>query len=70
MCGFAGILDRDYQTSESALRTIAARMADTLRHRGPDDAGMWVDAAAGVGLSHRRLFIQLARACRNGFARS
>jgi asparagine synthase (glutamine-hydrolysing) len=57
MCGFAGILERDYQTSESALRFIAARMADTLRHRGPDDAGVWVDAAAGVGLGHRRLSI-------------
>jgi asparagine synthase (glutamine-hydrolysing) len=57
MCGFAGILERDNQTSESALRAIAARMADTLRHRGPDDTGVWVDAAAGVGLSHRRLSI-------------
>ncbi|MEI2700403.1 MAG: hypothetical protein V9E94_19490 [Microthrixaceae bacterium] len=32
-------------------------MADTLRHRGPDDAGVWVDAAAGVALGHRRLSI-------------
>jgi asparagine synthase (glutamine-hydrolysing) len=57
MCGFAGILERDYRTSESALRAIAARMAGTLRHRGPDDAGVWVDAAAGIGLGHRRLSI-------------
>jgi asparagine synthase (glutamine-hydrolysing) len=70
MCGFAGILERDNQTSESTLRAVAARMANTLRHRGPDDAGVWVDAVASVGLSHRRLSIQLARACRNGFARS
>jgi asparagine synthase (glutamine-hydrolysing) len=32
-------------------------MANTLRHRGPDDAGVWVDAAAGVALGHRRLSI-------------
>jgi asparagine synthase (glutamine-hydrolysing) len=32
-------------------------MADTLRHRGPDDAGVWVDAEAGVALGFRRLSI-------------
>jgi asparagine synthase (glutamine-hydrolysing) len=32
-------------------------MAKTLRHRGPDDAGLWTDAAAGVALAHRRLSI-------------
>jgi asparagine synthase (glutamine-hydrolysing) len=32
-------------------------MADALRHRGPDDHGVWVDAEAGVALSHRRLSI-------------
>jgi asparagine synthase (glutamine-hydrolysing) len=32
-------------------------MADTLIHRGPDDGGVWLDAAAGVALAHRRLAI-------------
>src|SRR5262245_48819032 len=32
-------------------------MADALAHRGPDDRGVWADAAAGVGLGHRRLAI-------------
>jgi asparagine synthase (glutamine-hydrolysing) len=31
------------------------RMVATLRHRGPDDEGIWVEA--GVGLGHRRLSV-------------
>ena len=55
MCGLAGIyapggLDRD---AGEQLR----RMTDTLRHRGPDDEGWWVDAEAGIALGFRRLAI-------------
>jgi asparagine synthase (glutamine-hydrolysing) len=57
MCGFAGVIDFGRGTGEQALRVTVARMANTLRHRGPDDAGVWVDAAAGVALGHRRLSI-------------
>lgn len=32
-------------------------MADALRHRGPDDAGVWVDAKTGLALGHRRLSV-------------
>jgi asparagine synthase (glutamine-hydrolysing) len=32
-------------------------MADTLFHRGPDDAGTWIDKNAGIALGHRRLSI-------------
>lgn len=32
-------------------------MADAIRHRGPDDAGVWSNAAAGIALAHRRLSI-------------
>jgi asparagine synthase (glutamine-hydrolysing) len=32
-------------------------MTDQLYHRGPDDAGYWVDQTAGVGFGHRRLAI-------------
>jgi asparagine synthase (glutamine-hydrolysing) len=32
-------------------------MADTLIHRGPDDAGVWVDEHVGLALGHRRLAI-------------
>lgn len=32
-------------------------MADCIAHRGPDDHGLWVDADAGLALTHRRLSI-------------
>jgi asparagine synthase (glutamine-hydrolysing) len=30
---------------------------NALRHRGPDDSGIWIDEAAGVALGHTRLSI-------------
>lgn len=43
MCGIAGFLNRSSAfTRETQLR-VARDMATTLRHRGPDDAGVWVD---------------------------
>jgi asparagine synthase (glutamine-hydrolysing) len=57
MCGIAGLLEERAASSLDELAAAAARMADTLRHRGPDDAGVWVDAAAGIALGHRRLAI-------------
>lgn len=53
MCGFAGILTPNPQELEA--RAIAMR--DAIRHRGPDDAGLWCDPAAGIALGHRRLSI-------------
>jgi asparagine synthase (glutamine-hydrolysing) len=54
MCGICGIavperLNR--RVDESQL----ARMRDTLKHRGPDGAGVFLDG--GIGLGHRRLSI-------------
>jgi asparagine synthase (glutamine-hydrolysing) len=50
MCGIAGIVGSE------ASAEIALRMAQRLRHRGPDAEGLWTDV--GVALSFRRLAIQ------------
>lgn len=54
MCGLAGCLR--YGVAE-ALREAVLGMSGRLSHRGPDDAGFWVDPSAGLGLAHRRLAI-------------
>src|SRR5690242_17544882 len=56
MCGLAGIADPDLGQADE-LRDMLGRASSALQHRGPDGAGVWVDAAAGVGFAHRRLSI-------------
>jgi asparagine synthase (glutamine-hydrolysing) len=56
MCGLTGFVDFGPATREAREVTVAA-MAETLRHRGPDDGGVWIDAEAGIALGHRRLSI-------------
>lgn len=55
MCGLSGFLGFD--GLPRSAEAIAQRMAARLSHRGPDDSGVWVDADAGIALSHRRLSI-------------
>jgi asparagine synthase (glutamine-hydrolysing) len=56
MCGLAGFLrPAGFSTSDS--QQTLNRMIQGLRHRGPDDAGTWLDGDAGVALGHRRLSI-------------
>jgi asparagine synthase (glutamine-hydrolysing) len=57
MCGFAGFLNAHAQTEKLVLEARAIRMAETLRHRGPDDQGVWCDPDVGIALAHRRLSI-------------
>lgn len=56
MCGICGIL----QTSGSAKFPLGAtveKMAQRIRHRGPDAGNVWADENAGIALGHRRLSI-------------
>ena len=53
MCGIAGILNIKVQTKE--LRDKALKMAQKIRHRGPDWSGIYVGGSAI--LAHERLSI-------------
>ena len=54
MCGIAGILNIKTQTKE--LRDKALKMAQKIRHRGPDWSGIYVGGSAILAI-HERLSI-------------
>ena len=56
MCGITGFV-ADARFDRSQLAPVGQCMADAIRHRGPDDSGVWADAASGVALAFRRLSI-------------
>ncbi len=53
MCGIAGVVDTSGNLNESLLE----KMSEVIRHRGPDDNGIYIDREKGVGFVHRRLSI-------------
>ena len=57
MCGLAGFIDSSGEKDNLQLAEVVSRMAETLRHRGPDDNATWTDAQAGIALGFRRLAI-------------
>ena len=54
MCGICGFLAPGL---DDAAANLLQAMVDQLRHRGPDDAGIWLDQASGVALGHTRLAV-------------
>ena len=69
MCGVAGLVRLGHThkagqdnsstayPASSDLAALAQAMGQTLKHRGPDDAGLWQDESLGVAFAHRRLAI-------------
>ena len=57
MCGLAGILDTSRTATGDELAFAVEVMVNSLRHRGPDDAGIWVKDDEGIALGHSRLSI-------------
>lgn len=55
MCGLAGFTG--FKALSREPEGVARDMADAIRHRGPDDAGTWIDREAEIALAHRRLSI-------------
>ena len=60
MCGINGILSKLHE-KWPVDETMLVRMRDTMIHRGPDGAGVWLDDKVGenafVGFGHRRLAV-------------
>jgi asparagine synthase (glutamine-hydrolysing) len=57
MCGICGFVMASRKVPPAEMAAVVDAMASRLRHRGPDDAGRFVDPAAGVAFGHRRLSI-------------
>ena len=53
MCGIYGVVDRANLVDVQQLK----RQRDLLKHRGPDDSGLWVSEDKTIGLAHRRLAV-------------
>jgi asparagine synthase (glutamine-hydrolysing) len=54
MCGINGVFARDGRPLDPEP---VVRMRDGMRHRGPDDDGLWSSQRGDVLLGHRRLAI-------------
>jgi asparagine synthase (glutamine-hydrolysing) len=57
VCGIAGVIAGTSDLSGRSLDSVATEMMTCLRHRGPDDNGLWIDADAGTALVHQRLSV-------------
>lgn len=53
MCGIVGIWDYKNKISRGTLE----KMRNSLSHRGPDDAGIFIDEKNNIGFGHQRLSI-------------
>src|ERR1043166_5529990 len=58
MCGIVGLYNFGGSTEASARdRALVLEMRDAIKHRGPDDGGLWQSEDGRVVFGHRRLAI-------------
>ena len=55
MCGIAGFSDFTRENNTPEWGTVAEHMGETIRHRGPDDGGVW--QSPHCVFAHRRLSV-------------
>lgn len=55
MCGIVGVISNNATIKVDAV--LLQQMRDTMLHRGPDGAGIWIAENEMAGLGHRRLSI-------------
>ncbi|MBX3166730.1 MAG: asparagine synthase (glutamine-hydrolyzing) [Candidatus Eremiobacteraeota bacterium] len=57
MCGIVGLYQTGVGLTQEETRFRVETMRDSLRHRGPDDAGTWLEPNGRLAMGHRRLAI-------------
>jgi asparagine synthase (glutamine-hydrolysing) len=57
MCGLVGAMSLISNSENKISEEILVKMRDTMIHRGPDGAGIWISDNKRIGLAHRRLSI-------------
>ena len=53
MCGIAGIWN--YRSGRPVQAAVLAEMTERVRHRGPDEDGLWVEGDLGLGVRRLRV---------------
>ena len=56
MCGIAGFLSNEKENNIN-LKNLGVSFCEILKHRGPDDKGIWIDENKKTLLAHTRLSI-------------
>lgn len=57
MCGIAGFLNAQADTSLEGLTDQLTQMGQAIAYRGPDASDCWADPQQGIGFVHRRLSV-------------
>jgi asparagine synthase (glutamine-hydrolysing) len=55
MCGIAGWINLENESSGNSGEALLHRMCERMKHRGPDSEGLWTDESVALGM--RRLSI-------------